>query len=177
MHDWPQWQQCQFPSGYSLCSIADESYSNELAKEGNIVVYNPYWLQIIFYLLTTVFVPGLTVLLVYCAYRIWLTENLLNACPIIFMAGLAGYLCWVLLPVIKYIPAKLEHDDNGFSLQLHNKVSRYSWPDIAKTINHGVIGVLHLVDKNGQIVFVVHKCTPGYKKFAKTVFREVGIRS
>jgi hypothetical protein len=100
-----------------------------------------------------------------------------NAIPMLFFACVSIFATYVTFPLLKYIDAIITYGPNGFTVKLRDEETKYLWSDIERTRNHGVLGVLSFLHKNGKCVYVVYKLTPGYVKFTRRVREHVGIRS
>lgn len=139
-----------------------------------MVVYNPVWLQFIFYIAIAGF-PCLSGYMFVLAYEAFLKTGLGGAGVFLFLGAGVAYISYIGLLLAKFIPAKVVFDENQFTVELKGTKNSYAWSDIASAKNYESSQILKLFDSNGSTIYVVDHMTPGYKPFAEKVNEVVGI--
>ena len=80
-----------------------------------------------------------------------------------------AYISYIGLILAKYVPARVQHDDEGFEVELGENKKLYSWNDISRVKNYKKSQILRLFDCNGKTIYVVDHKTPGYPEFAAKI--------
>jgi hypothetical protein len=139
------------------------------------MVHNPKWLQVIFYSAVALF-PCLSAYMFYLAFEAYLEfSNIANVAPFLFLGFGVLYISYIGIKLSKFIPAKVTHTTEGFTVLLSGNTNSYLWSDIAKVKNHNSSQILRLFDSSGSTIYVVDHMTPGYTEFAKKVDEHIGI--
>jgi len=74
-----------------------------------------------------------------------------------------------------FVSAKVEFDENRFSVSNKNSLNTFKWYEIDSIKNYEASQILILFDSSGKTIYVVDHMTPGYKAFAEKVYEVVGI--
>lgn len=82
-----------------------------------MTVYNPIWLQIIFYIAIAGF-PCLSLYMFYLAYEAYAQSGLAGAAGFLFLGVGIAYISYIGLLLTKFVSAKLEYDELHFILIL-----------------------------------------------------------
>lgn len=139
-----------------------------------MVVYNPKWLQMIFFLAIAGF-PCLSIYMFYLAYGAFLNSGISGAAVLILIGGGGAYISYIGILLAKFVPAKVEFDDAVFKVTIKNVETVYKWGDIASVKNYESSQILKLFDINEQTIYVVDHMTPGYTAFVEKVNEVSGI--
>ena len=145
------------------------------------MVHNPKWLQAIFYFGVALF-PCLFAYMSYLAFEVYLAfeahltfSHMTKVGPFLFLGFGVLYISYIGIKLSKFIPAKVAHSAQGFTVHLNGNTDEYLWSDIAKVKNHNVSQILRLFDSSGSTIYVVDHMTPGYIDFANKVNEHIGI--
>jgi hypothetical protein len=138
------------------------------------VVYNPKWLQIIFYIAILAF-PTLALYMGYVSYEEYSQKGIAGAAYYIF-AFIAGiYISYFGLMYLKYVAAKVTFDETMLKVNVKGSEVEYIWDDIVKVKNYEHAQLLKLTDGSGKTVVVVDHMSPGYSGFKTMISERVGI--
>ena len=139
-----------------------------------MAVYNPIWLQFIFYIAIAGF-PCLSGYMFYLAYEAFPNSGLSGAGVFLFLGLAVAYISYIGLLLAKFVPAKVVFDESQFTVEMKGAKNSYAWSDIASVKNYESSQILKLFDSNGTTIYAVDHMTPGYKAFAEKVNEVVGI--
>ena len=139
-----------------------------------MVVYNPIWLQLVFYLGIAGF-PCLSGYMFYLAYDYFLKAGLSGSLVLVFLGAGVAYISYIGILLAKFVPAKVEFNESQFHVSMKGSQTVYKWSEIASVKNYESSQILKLFDTNGKTISVVDHLTPGYKAFAEKVNEVVGI--
>jgi hypothetical protein len=138
------------------------------------MVYNPKWLQAIFYVGIAGF-PCLSGYMFYLAFEVYLKTGISSAAVFVILGIGVSYISYIGLILAKFVSAKVEFSDDEFKVIMKNNVVTYKWTDIAKAKNHQSSQILRLFDSSGNTIYIVDHMSPGYAPFAEKVNEAVGI--
>ena len=139
-----------------------------------MIVYNPIWLQFIFYFAIVGF-PCLSGYMFYLAYAAFPNSGLSGTSVFLFLGFAVAYISYIGLLLAKFVPAKVVFEESQFSVEMRGSKNTYAWSDIASVKNYESSQILKLCDSNGTTIYVVDHMTPGYKLFAEKVNEVIGI--
>ncbi|MFT2092244.1 hypothetical protein [Paraglaciecola sp. 2405UD69-4] len=139
-----------------------------------MVVYNPIWLQLIFYIGIIAF-PCLSGYMFYLAYEAFSKTGISGTGIFLFLGVAVAYISYIGLLLAKFVPAKVIFDESQFTVEMQGTKCSYAWSDIASIKNYENSQILKLFDSNGATIYVVDHMTPGYKPFAEKVNEVIGI--
>ncbi len=132
------------------------------------MVHNPVWLQVILYLAIAAF-PCLSGYMFYSAYEAIHNSGLGGAVVFIFLGVGVAYISYIGFLLAKFVSARVEFDEQQFTVSIKDDKTAYKWSDIASVRNYESSQVLRLFDSSGKTIYVVDHLTPGYQLFADKV--------
>ena len=119
--------------------------------------------------------PCLSAYMFYLVYEATMRNEFSVVAPFIFLGCGVAYISYIGLILAKYVPARVQHDDEGFEVELGENKKLYSWNDISRVKNYKKSQILRLFDCNGKTIYVVDHKTPGYPEFAAKINEIIGI--
>lgn len=133
----------------------------------NTELLHPTFNKILLYAGVLVVFPLSSLCCIYYAFIIPLTFTdvwFLSVIPLVFLFFFVR-INIITLRLVKFIPAQINYDQNGFTLRLNDKTQRFTWADIKKIKRVEPIGVMRFFDLENQCVLVLYKMMPGFPAF------------
>jgi len=129
-----------------------------------MTVYNPRWLQIIFYV-AIVGSPCLAGYVFYLGYSAFPESVFFGLLALVLSLAIV-YLSYIGIRLAKFVPAKVTYDERQFHVTLEDATTSHQWSDISSIKNYKITQTLVLLNTSGEIIYAVDYLTPGYKAFA-----------
>jgi len=135
-------------------------------------LYKPTWLRVILYL-AIVFFPVLSIYMFILSIGEYQADEITKSLGYLFLAISVGWISLYGFIIFKYVPVKVNYDDEEFTVELNNKVNKYSWNDISQIKNYTVAELLLLCDDNGKTILVLDYKMPGIDVFQEVMLKHM----
>lgn len=136
------------------------------------MLYNPTWLRVILYLAIILF-PVLSIYMFALSLDEFRANEIIKSLGYLFLALGVGWISLYGFILYKYVLVRVNYDDAGFTVELSNKVNKYSWNDIGDIKDYNVAELIRLYDNNGKTILILEYKMPGINTFLEVMQRHM----